>query len=69
MVAEAVRVPFPDLTVDDLIDWRLGMAYTAWFVAGLTPDARVNVVARIRELLGDDVPTLVRSVIHIIALA
>ena len=69
VVAEAVRVPLPDLTVDDLIDWRLGMAYTAWFVAGLTPDARVNVVARIRELLGDDVPTLVRSVIHIIALA
>ena len=69
VVVELVRVPFPDLTVDDLIEWRLGMAHTAWFVSGLTPDARVNVVARIRELLGDDVPPLVRSVIHIIALA
>jgi SAM-dependent methyltransferase len=69
VVVEAVRVPFPDLTVDDLIDWRLGMAHIAWFVAGLAPDERVDVVARIRELLGDDVPTLVRSVIHITALA
>ena len=29
VVVEAVRVPFPDLTVDDLIDWRLGMAHIA----------------------------------------
>ena len=61
-------MPFPDLTVDDLIDWRLGMAYTAWFVAGSHP-TRASTLSRIRELLGDDVPTLVRSVIHIIALA
>ena len=29
---EGVRVPFPDLTVADLVEWRLGMAQTAWFV-------------------------------------
>ena len=66
---EALRVPFPDLTVDDLIDWRLGMAHIAWFVAQLAPRTRAGVVTRIRQLLGDHVPMLVRSVIHITALA
>jgi SAM-dependent methyltransferase len=69
ITVRALRVPFPELTLDDLIEWRLGMAHVAWFVAGLAPDTRATVVARTRELLGDDVPTLVRSVIHIAALA
>src|SRR5439155_1463348 len=30
---EHVGVPFPDLTVDDLVRWRLGMAQSAFFVA------------------------------------
>ncbi|MDP9336310.1 MAG: class I SAM-dependent methyltransferase, partial [Actinomycetota bacterium] len=66
---EAVRVPFPKLTLDDLIEWRLGMAHIAWFVADLPADPREALVARTRDLLGADVPTLVRSVIHITALA
>ena len=66
---EAVRVPFPDLAVADLVEWRLGMAQIAWFVNALTPGARAAVVARAGELLGADVPMLVRSVIHIAAIA
>jgi ubiquinone/menaquinone biosynthesis C-methylase UbiE len=69
IAVEARHVAFPDLTVDDLIEWRLGMAHIAWFVAALAPDARAGVVARTRELLGADVPPLVRSVIQIAALA
>jgi SAM-dependent methyltransferase len=68
VVVDAVRVPFPELTLDDLIEWRLGMANSAWFVAGLTPDARAELVARTAVILGDDVPVLVRSVIHITGL-
>jgi SAM-dependent methyltransferase len=66
---EAVRVPFPELGVADLVEWRLGMAHTAWFVGALAPRDRDALAARVAELLGDDVPTLVRSVIHIAALA
>ncbi len=65
----SLRVPFPELTLEDLIAWRLGMAHVAWFVAGLQDAARRAVVARTTALLGTEVPTLVRSVIHITALA
>lgn len=65
----AMRAPFPELTVAELVEWRLGMAHTAWFVNQLPPGARDALVARTVELLGADVPILVRSVIHIAALA
>jgi SAM-dependent methyltransferase len=65
----ALRVPFPELTIDDLIAWRLGMAQIAWFVETLTPRQRAAAVDRIRELLGDDVAPLERSVIHIVGTA
>jgi SAM-dependent methyltransferase len=62
----ALRVPFPDLGIDDLIEWRLGMAQIAWFAERLTPPQRKAAVDRARELLGDDVAPLQRSVIHIV---
>jgi ubiquinone/menaquinone biosynthesis C-methylase UbiE len=68
IAVEAVKVPFPELALDDLIEWRLGMAHTAWFVAGLAPEARAAVVARTAALVGGDAPALVRSVIHITGL-
>jgi ubiquinone/menaquinone biosynthesis C-methylase UbiE len=69
VIVSAVRVPFPELSVDDLVEWRLGMAHTAWFVEGLEHAARAGVVARVHNLLGPDVPMLERSVIHITAVA
>jgi SAM-dependent methyltransferase len=69
VVVHALRVPFPDLSVDDLIEWRLGMANAAWFVDGFEHAARAGLVTRARFLLGTEVPMLERSVIHITALA
>ena len=65
VAVEALHVPFPELTIDDLIEWRLGMSHIAWFVVALAPDARAALVAAIRSQLPDPVPPLVRSVIHI----
>ena len=65
----ALRMPFPELGVDDLIEWRMGMAQIAWFVETLTPAQRAAAVDRSRELLGDNVAPLERSVIHIVGIA
>lgn len=59
---EHVRVPFPALTPRDLVEWRLGMAQHAPFVAGLPRPARdALVAAAIAELA--DVPPLIRSIL------
>jgi SAM-dependent methyltransferase len=63
----ALHVAFDDLDVDDLVEWRLGMAHTAWFIDALAPHERARVVLRVKELLGADAPPLVRSVIHVVA--
>jgi SAM-dependent methyltransferase len=60
---EPVRVPFPDLGVDDLVAWRLGMAQHAPFVASLTPRERRSVVDDAVARLGATVPPLVRSIL------
>jgi SAM-dependent methyltransferase len=64
--AEHIEVPFPQLGGDDLVEWRLGMAHTAPFVATLGDAARVRLHHRALELLGE-APTLVRRVIVLYA--
>src|SRR4029077_11663162 len=49
---ERLEVPFADLTVDDLIAWRLGLAHTAPFLTALGLTAQERIKARARELLG-----------------
>ncbi len=64
LVAEIrnVRVAFPNLTAQQWVMWRLGMAQHAPFVAALPEDRRRHVVRLARRLLGDDPPPLVRSI-------
>jgi SAM-dependent methyltransferase len=64
---EAVRVPFPDLDARDLVDWRLGMAQHAPFVAGLAPEERDALIADVLAGLGEDPPRLERSVVLLTA--
>ena len=59
---EHLRVAFPELGPGDLVDWRLGMAQHAPFLAGLAAGERAAVRARALALLGD-APALVRSVL------
>jgi ubiquinone/menaquinone biosynthesis C-methylase UbiE len=66
-VVEHRRVAFPELTPDDLVAWRLGMAQMAPFLAALTPEAQAEVTADTRARLGDDPPPLVRSTILLAA--
>ena len=64
----ARRVPFPDLGPDKLVEWRLGLAQHAPFVAGLSWADRAAVVAEAIDRLGRDAPPLVRSMVVIEAL-
>ncbi|MGZ8766067.1 MAG: class I SAM-dependent methyltransferase, partial [Acidimicrobiia bacterium] len=58
------RVEFPDLSTEDLVHWRLGMAHTASFFDGLTLAAQRRVVADAITRLAD-APPLVRSMVVI----
>ncbi len=58
-----LRVPFPELGVPELVEWRLGMAQHATFLAGLSDAGRRELVDDVVARLGDDCPTLVRSMI------
>ena len=60
---DAVREAFPHLSAADLVEWRLGMAQAAPFVAALPPDTRAALAADALERLGAEPPTLVRSFI------
>jgi SAM-dependent methyltransferase len=62
-----LRVPFPELSADQLVAWRLGMAQHAPFVAGLSAAALAAVVDDALARLGPSPPTLVRSVLVIAA--
>jgi SAM-dependent methyltransferase len=64
---EVLEIPFPDLTPADLVAWRLGMAHHAPFVAALGDDARAALLADVLARLGEDVPTLVRSIVVLAA--
>jgi len=63
------RISFPELGPRELVDWRLGTAQLAPFVATLAAPAREHLVRRALELLGEDPPTLERSVITLVAIA
>jgi SAM-dependent methyltransferase len=64
---EAVRVAFPDLDVHDLVDWRLGLAQHAPFVARLPAQERQAVATEAAARLGDAGPSLVRSILVVAA--
>ncbi|MGQ0521113.1 MAG: class I SAM-dependent methyltransferase [Actinomycetota bacterium] len=60
---EVLHVPFPDLDALDLVAWRLGLAQHAPFVARLPPAERDAVAVDAVRRLGDQPPTLVRSML------
>ena len=62
-----LEVPFPDLVPEDLVEWRLGMAQMAPFVAELSPPAQAALRLDALTRLGDDPPTLVRRIILLTA--
>jgi SAM-dependent methyltransferase len=61
--AEVVDVPFPELGARELVEWRLGMAHLAPFVAALDPGDRLDLVESAVAALSPDTPTLVRSMV------
>ena len=65
--AELVHVELPDLSPDGLVEWRLGMAQHAPFLSRLPPEERAEVAAEARARLGSDAPTLVRSIVVLVA--
>ena len=67
LLVERREVAFPELTPLDLVAWRLGMAHTAPFVAGLDQPRRDELVRRALELLEPDPAPLVRRVIFLAA--
>jgi SAM-dependent methyltransferase len=60
-----VRVGFPDLDPRQLVAWRLGMAQHAPFVATLAANEREALVCDALDDLGDQAPSLVRSIMII----
>jgi SAM-dependent methyltransferase len=62
------EVPFGDLTPSELVDWRLGMAQQALFVAGLDPPDRTALVEAALDRLGPNPPPLVRRILILTAL-
>jgi len=60
---EVVHVPFPNLDAHDLVEWRLGLAQHAPFVARLPPAERDALAADAVRRLGDQPPPLIRSVL------
>lgn len=66
--ADRVEVCFPDMTLTDLVEWRLGMPHLAPFAAGLDPlDRAALVAAAITSLDRASLP-LVRSMVVLRAL-
>ncbi len=64
---EAVRIDYPELGPRQLVEWRMGMAQNAPFVATLSATDREAAVRRALLDLGDDPPVLERSVMFILA--
>jgi SAM-dependent methyltransferase len=58
-----IRVPFPDLSAEDLVGWRLGMAQHAPFADSLGPGARRQLVDDAIARLPDPLPPLERSIL------
>lgn len=66
---EAVRVPFPELSVADLIAWRLGLSQLAPWLDRQPPECSARLSSRAGDLLGVAPPPLVRSVLLLSARA
>jgi ubiquinone/menaquinone biosynthesis C-methylase UbiE len=64
---DELHIPFPDLSIDDLISWRLGMAQHAPFVAGLDAATVERLRADTLERLDLPHPALVRSILVLTA--
>lgn len=64
---EAVQVPFTEFHAADLVEWRLGLAQHAPFVAGLSPEERHDMVTDALNRLGEP-PSLVRSILVVSAI-
>jgi ubiquinone/menaquinone biosynthesis C-methylase UbiE len=62
-----LRVAFPELDPDDLLDWRFGMAQYAAHLRTLDRDAIAAIRGRARDALGDQPPVLERSILVIAA--
>lgn len=60
---QALRVPFPELSVTDLVAWRLGLAQHAPFVTALASDRERATVTAEAARLGGAWPPLERSII------
>ena len=63
--ASAMQVPIVGLTPGEMVDWRLGMAQMAPFVATLDDIHRAALRDRAHELLGRTPVPLVRRVVHL----
>lgn len=61
------RVAFPELDVDQLVSWRLGMAQHAPFLEGLPPQVRARITREVLDAVGPDPDPLVRSLIVLTA--
>jgi ubiquinone/menaquinone biosynthesis C-methylase UbiE len=64
--AEAMEVPFPELTPADLVAWRLGMAQVAPFMAARREEVRQAITSRALDLLGPNPEPLVRHMIVLV---
>ncbi len=63
---EAVQVPFTEFHAADMVEWRLGLAQHAPFVAGLSLEERQEIVTDALNRLGEP-PDLVRSILVVSA--
>jgi ubiquinone/menaquinone biosynthesis C-methylase UbiE len=62
-IAAVVDVPIADVGPHELVDWRLGMAHVAPFLASLPPADRDRLRGEALLALPADVPPLVRSIV------
>jgi SAM-dependent methyltransferase len=60
-------VSFPELGAEELVEWRLGAAHAAPFVAGLSVPRGQALRARALELMGPDPPVIRRPIVVIVA--
>jgi hypothetical protein len=58
---------FPELGAEELVEWRLGAAHAAPFVAGLGVQRGQQLRARALELMGADPPVIRRPIVVIVA--
>ena len=63
VAVERREVAFPEMSAEDLVAWRAGMAHSDEFLATLDEATRTSVLQRAIELLGRDPEPLVRRVI------